>query len=327
MGKWNGNTSPEDPVADVARQTLQTRLAAVRHYLPLAAEKASEDVEHVHQLRVFSRRATASLRLYADLLPGGLVKWLEKQLRRIRHAANDARDYDVLAQRWAEEHADASGERLLEHVRERRAEGQQRIVAIHERLQRDHCFERRIAKLLRRVRPRGKNKSRLKAARFGDWAHTQLRPLVEKFFLAVPANGADRADLHQFRIRGKDLRYAMELLSGAFPPELRLKLYPIIETLQDKLGEINDHATAAVRLRERLDEEDDPEARNHLRLLLEKETNRFEQARCTFLAGGTARQWEALRVGFEALLAVPTRGKRHRRRDKGLSIAVRGGAR
>jgi len=127
--------------------------------------------------------------------------------------------------------------------------------------------------------------------------------------------------------RGKDLRYAMEFLCGAFPPELRVNSYPIIETLQDNLGEINDHATAAVRLRERLNEENDPEERIHLRRLLEKETNCFEQAHIAFLAEGTSRQWETLRVGFEALLAIPTRGKRHRRRDKKQSEAVSGGAR
>ena len=50
--------------------------------------------------------------------------------------------------------------------------------------------------------------------------------------------------LHAFRIQGKQVRYAMEIFAGAFPPEFREQLYPIVETLQDRLGAINDHVTA-----------------------------------------------------------------------------------
>jgi hypothetical protein len=50
--KWIRGVSPGDRTSDVARHTLQNRLGAVLHYLPLAAEKAEEDVEHIHQLRV-----------------------------------------------------------------------------------------------------------------------------------------------------------------------------------------------------------------------------------------------------------------------------------
>lgn len=302
MDKWIEGTSPEDRVQDVARQTLEARLAAVQHFLPLAAEKAEEDIEHVHQLRVFTRRTTAALKLYADLLPRKLARWLGRQLRRIRHAANDARDFDVLGERWARDHPTGQAQRLFAHVQERRTEAQQLIVAIHERMQRDHCLEDRIARLLRRVRPRGKDRGNLKNTHFGDWARRQLRPLVKKFFRAAPSHMEDVAALHQFRIRGKELRYAMELLVGAFPPALRETLYPAIESLQDKLGEINDHVTAQMRLRERLKEED-PAERSHGQQLLNKERTRFEQACQAFLAWWTPQQREALRAEFELFVA------------------------
>jgi CHAD domain-containing protein len=89
------------------------------------------------------------------------------------------------------------------------------------------------------------------------------------------------------------------------------KLYPIIETLQDKLGEINDHATAAARLRERLEETDDPEERSHLQLVLDRERAHSGQACRAFQAWWTPRQREALRAGFEAVLSGPAgRGRR-----------------
>ena len=43
--------------------------------------------------------ATAALRLYDDLLPRRWCLWLQKQLKRVRRAANNARDCDVLIER------------------------------------------------------------------------------------------------------------------------------------------------------------------------------------------------------------------------------------
>ena len=60
--KWIQGVSPADRTSDVAVRTLAGPLGAVLYYLPLAAEKADEDLEHVHQLRVWTRRATAALR-------------------------------------------------------------------------------------------------------------------------------------------------------------------------------------------------------------------------------------------------------------------------
>ena len=59
-GKWIAGLTPGMPVADAARAVLAERFAVVRHFLPLAAEKPYEDAEHVHQLRVGTRRSGAA---------------------------------------------------------------------------------------------------------------------------------------------------------------------------------------------------------------------------------------------------------------------------
>ena len=46
------------------------------------------------------------------------------------------------------------------------------------------------------------------------------------------------------RIAGKQVRYAMELLAGAFEESFRHELYVTFAKVQEKLGAINDHATA-----------------------------------------------------------------------------------
>ena len=84
MDKWIPGVSPDDRTSDVAGRTLRFRLVAVQHYLPLADEKADEDIEYVHELRVATRRTTAALRLYADMLPRRRTARMEMRLKRTR---------------------------------------------------------------------------------------------------------------------------------------------------------------------------------------------------------------------------------------------------
>jgi CHAD domain-containing protein/uncharacterized protein Yka (UPF0111/DUF47 family) len=307
--KWVRGVCPDDRTSDVAVRTLRARLAAIQHYLPLAAEMAEEDVEHVHLLRVWARRAAAALKLYAGLLPRRRTVWMKKQLKRLRSAANDARDCDVLARRLTQDHTHAEAESWANKVRAQRAEAQKPIVEIFERLKRDECFDRRVTKLLRRVRPRSKHGHRPEDQLFGDWARASLRPLIEAFFAAVPVDGTDMAALHAFRIRGKELRYGMELLAGAFGPDLREKLYPLVETLQDRLGALNDLATAQTRLCKAIKEADGPAEAEHLQKLLAEEQARFEQVHREFLNWFTPPLRQQLRAGFDSLLAVSMRAE------------------
>jgi CHAD domain-containing protein len=309
LDKWAPGVSPDDRTNDVAARTLQARLAAIQHYWPLAAEKAEEDIEHVHQLRVWARRASAALKLFASLLPRRRTAWMQKQLKRLRHAANDARDLDVLARRLAEDPTHPEAARWLGKVRAQRAEAQKPIVALYQRLTRDDRFDRRATALLRRVRPRSRHGQAPEGLCFGDWARARLRPLVEAFFAALPADGNDSAALHAFRIRGKELRYAMEVLAGAFPRDFRENLYPLVETLQDKLGALNDLATAQTRLRQRIEEADKPSEAEHLRKLLAEEQARFEQSHQQFVSWFTPSLRQQLRGGFDALLAGPVRAE------------------
>lgn len=302
LDKWVQDVGPDDRLRDVAVRTLEARLDAVRHFLPLAAEKAEEDSEHVHQLRVWTRRASAALRLFDSLLPRRRAAWLKKQLKRLRHAANDARDCDVLLARLAGERSQPLTGYRLEETRARRAAAQQPIVAIHERLKRKNRLDRRIARLLHGVRPHDRDTGQAEERCFGNWARVKLVPMVERFFEAMPTAGADLTALHRFRIRGKQLRYAMELLAPAFPAEFRDKLYPAVENLQEKLGAINDLTMVQQHLRRQLKAADDSERAAALRQLLTAERRRLEETRREFLRWFNRARRQELRAGFEAVL-------------------------
>src|SRR3954466_9022178 len=108
-GKWIEGIGSENPVEEAARRSLEPRLAAVARCLPLAAHLAEHEFEHVHRLRVATRRACAALKLYKQLLPEKPARWLKRRLRKIRKAAGDARDLDVLSRRLLVEYGEKTG--------------------------------------------------------------------------------------------------------------------------------------------------------------------------------------------------------------------------
>jgi CHAD domain-containing protein/uncharacterized protein Yka (UPF0111/DUF47 family) len=303
--KWLLDLPPDEPAHLAAVRTLQSRLDAVQCCLPPAADQADEDTEHVHQLRVWTRRATAAVGLYQEMMPARRFGWLKKQLQRIRRAANDARDCDVLIQRLKQKRSSRGSRRWLEVASTERAEAQQAVVAVRDRLQREDRFARRIGKLLERVGARGEKHGRHMPP-FNEWARARLHAEVERFFAAVPSDPADAGGLHQFRIRGKQLRYVIELLAAAFPERLRTALYPVIEAMQDRLGEINDLATAQARLRQKIERADKPAEVNDWRRLLAAEQAQFDQARQKFWDWCTPAMLAELHGGFDALLKKGT---------------------
>lgn len=301
-GKWIIGFAPQDWTCDAARRTLQVRLDTVQYYLPLAANHADEDPEYVHQLRVSTRRATAALKLYEDMLPRRLNTRLARKLRRIRRAAGTARDLDVMIQDFEKDGIGEEKQEVLDDLREQRADAQSQLAAVSKQLTRNDRLARRVDKLLRRVALRAKAWSSTAEWRFGGWARMRLRPIVAQFFDSLPPHDASAEALHQLRIRGKELRYVMELLAGAFPRSFRARLYPIAETLQEKLGAINDRASALLHLQQSLETAEDADESAELRTLIDEESAALEQARREFWAWWTPALQEEMRHRFDVAL-------------------------
>lgn len=307
-GKWIEGTSADQPVSAAARRTLEVRLAVVWHYLPLAARRAAEDVEHVHQLRVASRRAVAAIEIFEELLPRRRAKWLLKRLKEIRRTAGAARDDDVLAARllqWSEQHP--SVELVLQQVRRHREANQKPIRKIHRKLVKER-FELGLSELLERIRWR--DMSHPREPRLSVVARRSLKCFLAEFVKASQGDWEDYAALHQFRIAGKRLRYAMEVFGAAFSPAFRQRLYPQVEILQELLGDVNDHATAITRLEKWLDKSEDDELTVALKKLLAAERRGLKRNRRKFLDWWTPARAKTLCDGLGRQLS--TNGGRHR---------------
>jgi CHAD domain-containing protein len=269
-------------------------LAAVANALPLAAHLADHDVEHVHRLRVASRRAIAALKLYRDWLPRKPARWLKKRLNKVRRAAGEARDFDVLSSRL-ERNYGRRAQPVVRLAADRRADVQAAILKAAEFCRYDDRFIRKTAKLLAGVKWQQKDQS---PARFRDWATQQLDAAAASFFSAMPTDASDKAALHQFRIRGKELRYTTELLMSAFGPELRNCQYPIVEELQERLGRVQDHVTAIGHLCEWADDKRYAEHEAVLRELAEEERERLIDEIRDYQLWWSDERAEELRIGL-----------------------------
>jgi CHAD domain-containing protein len=252
-GKWIEGLTPGMPVADAARIVLDARFAVVRHYLPLAVEKAQEDVEYVHQLRVGTRRAAAALRVFEDALPRKLLKATKRTLRRIRRAAGDARDWDVFLASLPEAKplAAATAKPALDFLvgyafGERNAAQVGLMDAASEA---GPLFTEQSEELPGRAHAiPGEDKNDSPPKDLGSLATQQLSALFREFTTAVEANPTEVEALHTLRIVAKRLRYAIEIFADCFPPGMKETIYPTVEHAQEFLGDIQDAVVGMQRL-------------------------------------------------------------------------------
>lgn len=302
LSKWIDSIPAGGRVSDAARVSLEARLATVAYWLPLAARQIDDDIEKVHQLRVATRRALAALKLYRDWLPREGAQWLSRRLTKIRRAAGAARDLDVLAQ-WMSMELGGSSGAVLALVADERAAAQPKIMKVADQCEEQNRFRRKMYGLLTAVRPRGK-RQRTQDVSFHNWAETQLAQAAECFFAALPNQNSDLSALHQFRIRGKRLRYTLELLASAFGPELRETQYPVVQQLQEQLGQINDCVTADTRLRRWRRKVNAPADLEVVDRLMVRQRTMLDESLAEYRAWWTPERADALRQGLAALVGV-----------------------
>lgn len=243
-GKWLHDLEATTPLPEAARRVLSARLEAVRHYLPLALLEPDKDPEHVHQLRVGTRRAGAALAIFAPCLPAKIFEKARKRLRRLRRAAGAARDWDVFLEGLAARKHRVTGHRpgndfLLGH-----ALGQR--IAAQAQLQEASplpliSFERLIARTIDAVQ-------QAEAGTLTEMARPHLLGLVNELDEAFGTDLENYENLHRVRILGKRLRYAMEVFASCFPHSFKEEIYPMVEEMQEILGHANDSQVAQQHL-------------------------------------------------------------------------------
>jgi CHAD domain-containing protein len=310
-GKWIAGMDAETPADRAARHVLALRLDVVRERLPAVLEEIQSDTEDVHQLRVATRRADAGLRIFRDYLPGKVFRRARWRLRRLRRAAGAARDWDVFAAEVAvrmrrQPAAQRPGLEFLHgYAAGRRSAAQEQLTAAATREL--TAMEAFLEGVLTAVHPAADNPERTLL----QLAAPLLRGLLHEFEEAAAGDLTDYAHLHQVRIAGKRLRYAMEIFACGFPPLFVERLYPEVEQIQEILGRANDshvaagHLEAVRRHLEATQPKRWPVLRPGIEVFLKYHRRRLPQERRRFLDAW--KNWQApdLRAVWALLLGEP----------------------
>lgn len=299
--KWLSGVEPNDSITRAAQCAIENRLQYLWQCLRKAGRSATPVVEDIHQVRVAARRATAAMDSFAALMPRRRGKWMRTQVKRIRQAAGNARDDDVLLlrlQQYAEASAvDAESTIALPEWQVRleaeRAKHQKPIKQLYRELRRKQ-FGRRIKRLVKRVHWRGE----LPEPTYRDAAIVTMREMLANLEGPLCASQTKTELQHPLRIAGKRLRYALELFKGAFTETIiEEECYPLVEALQNLLGDVNDHVSAMERIEQWIDElheeATDEASLASLLELLHQESHALETAQAAFdqwwQAGNAAR--------------------------------------
>jgi CHAD domain-containing protein len=244
--KWISGLRGDMPVREAALLVLTVRLRVVLDRLPAAADRADEDVEHVHQLRVGTRRAGAAVRIFADSLSAKLYRKVNRALRAIRRAAGAARDWDVFLE-MLEARSGRSDAKGLPGIDVLLGFGHgQRVFAQEHLCQATEGKSEKLRKLMGEIADSLSDASKAPALR--ELAVPMLEQLVREFEQAAGGDLREYDALHQVRILGKQMRYAMEMFESCFAPAFREEIYPCVVDMQDVLGRANDSHVAGQRL-------------------------------------------------------------------------------
>jgi adenylate cyclase len=214
---------------------------------------ATPDPEYIHQMRVATRRLRAAMRMFAPVMPDEFAATLTPLLRELMSTLGRARDLDVLmadiiapvAAALPDEPriADLSGV-ITDRLYHARAEA----VTALKRPQYGQLL-RLAAALLHRPPFIGPRHGLADELSLQDFAHRRLKRLLKKVQeLASLARIEDPPTLHELRIGIKRLRYAIEFFGPMLHGRSATALVNRLAGLQERLGHLNDLASAGTLL-------------------------------------------------------------------------------
>ena len=298
--RWTVRDDGHVPTGHVAVKTLRTRLEAVWSELRYACASngsTTDDVEHVHQLRVATRRTLAAFHAFRKLLPARRRAWFEKRLVRLRRAAGEARDLDVLSARLAQPATPAARarHRLVSMLSKQRAQSRTPIQELHEKLV-EEDWPGRVERLLENIGRRRHQPP------FSTFARRHFKPMIAEFFEAADHKLRNASELHALRIQGKKLRYALEIFATVLPVKAGFKCRESLERMQRTLGDFTDHSAAADRFDRWAQSADAGSNRDLLATLCRDETSRADAARKHFSRWWNQDRRRSLRRRLERTL-------------------------
>lgn len=262
-GRWIRGLEPHLSATEAAHLALSQRLGDVLEQLDRLREakpSSSKAERAVHALRVSTRRAAAAIDAFAPVLDGKRAKALSRTLNELRKAAGVSRDATVRVKLLTDMDRaglPASCHRVLDELTARARERHEvrsadaRSVASKQAIK---ALRRDVDKLLQPLNepassPNSKAHAKPDRANlspsFAALAQRAVLDELERVRTAAKSDLSNIDRVHELRVVLKHWRYTVELCATPEARELRTKLLPALVSMQDRLGELNDHTLLA----------------------------------------------------------------------------------
>jgi len=228
-------------------ESLLEQLAALAK--EIEGVRAGRDLEHIHRMRVASRRLRVRLALFADCFPPKKAADWRGPVRRLTRALGQARDTDVqihyiqtVADGLEKDQRGPGVARILLRLSQRRQRLQGRVIKSLDRLQAGGALaeiekEARRLRISLRMHPGEAGPSAAARALARDAILPRLEEMMGfEIYVTQPER---EKELHQMRIAAKRFRYAMEVFAAWYPHNLKAEL-KAVRAVQEMLGDVHD---------------------------------------------------------------------------------------
>lgn len=217
-----------------------------------AGAATTNDPEYIHQMRVATRRLRASVQLFKPLLPPSFADDIVAPLRELMHALGRVRDLDIVMTEIigpviADMPNDPALLALSAVITERQY--QTRLEVMHALAQPAYGHLQLQAAALLHSSSFIAPPDHQSQATLSEFAQKQLQSLCARTLNhAARAHADEPNSLHRMRISIKRLRYAMEFFRAMMPAKASNKILQNLAATQEKLGKLNDLASAGAVL-------------------------------------------------------------------------------
>ena len=211
--------------------------------------KYGTDIEHIHRMRVASRRLRAILPLFRKCFNQKDYKRWVRSIKTVARALGTARDTDVqiaFLEDFIHSHDLGTGnlaiiDQILIPMGERRKKEQEAVLAALKTLEKERILDELRAALRRKGKGSADSRSTEQGRRLYTVARERISLLLDDL-LAYESNLLDPADItghHAMRIAAKNLRYTLEIYRRLYKNRLR-QFIKNLKVIQEILGEIHD---------------------------------------------------------------------------------------
>ncbi|MEK7729673.1 MAG: CHAD domain-containing protein [candidate division KSB1 bacterium] len=250
--------TPETPPLTCARRLILERAQEMVKFE--AGTRKGEDLEALHDMRVWSRRLREAFEIFVFCFPEKVYNKLYERVRQVTKTLGKAREADVAVEFFTQLYTAAQDtverfalEDLLSRLVETQTHERARMQSKLDRKVQPSALPEELTLAFERLAAQPASRQRGPRTALRLTRTLLLQRLRTVFALRQALTGEDDVNgLHNLRIAVKKLRYALEILHFAAGNEMEANL-KFFKKLQAVLGEIHDRDVFIAEVKARYD--------------------------------------------------------------------------